>query len=92
MTTRTVVVAERDSEIKCYAPHPLRAKVERFAGRDHGHTLSPPLPFVCVRTGRTWRRDDPAAPPRIPGRIYGECSCGWVSEYEVVAPPASSAA
>lgn len=86
VSTRTVVMAE--SELRCYAPHPLGMRIPRFAGRECRKRQGPVLPVLFHRTGRTWRKEEEGGggPQRVPGFAYTECSCGWVSEYEIVAP------
>lgn len=85
MTTQLVIVEE--SVLRCHAPHPLDGKAARFNGRTCNRRVGPPLPFRFRATGRVWRRDDPTPPHRVVGRVYIECTCGGVTEYEVVAPP-----
>lgn len=82
-SARALVVVEW-TILKCRGPHPYAAKLpERFAARTHDVQVGFPVPFQCRPTGRVWRREDGVA---LNGKlvIHAQCSCGAVTEYEVV--------
>lgn len=72
--------------LKCRGPHPYASKLPaRFGARTHDVQVGFPVPFQCRATGHVWRREDPPAltlGTRL--LIHAQCSCGAVTEYEVV--------
>lgn len=78
--------------LKCRGPHPYATRMpDRFGSRTHDVQVGFPVPFACRFTGRVWRREDAQqpGPNQLVGRdgkllIAAQCTCGAVSEYEVV--------
>lgn len=72
--------------LRCMGPHPYAIRLpSRFGGRLHLAQVGFPVPFRCQPTGKVWVGDAPAS-PALNGRplIYARCSCGAITEYEVV--------
>lgn len=85
MSTAVRVVLEW-TVLRCHGPHPYAKRLaSRFGGTLHDVPVFT-VPFRCEATGNVWRRVDAPAAPVPNGRplIYARCSCGAVTEYEVV--------